>query len=158
MRALAARAGLALVQARYVNAIGLFGWWLNARILKLEAQSERQIDFFDRWVVPPMAAVERVIRPPVRAIGAGGVGEKVSFDAETRRKCRIAADSFRERLETRRLEDVCRQGCRHGRLRAGSTSRNLLDVLENAGCWRDRGRGGAGMASGCISQTLRSGK
>jgi hypothetical protein len=64
IRGLAARAGLAVRKAHYLNAIGFFGWWINAHILKLEAQSERQIEFFDRWVVPPMAAMERVIRPP----------------------------------------------------------------------------------------------
>ena len=82
IRRLAERAGLRVRKARYVNTIGFFGWWLNAHILKLEAQSERQIAFFDRWLVPPMAAVERWIRPPfgqsvlavLEKLGAGGQG------------------------------------------------------------------------------------
>lgn len=64
VRRLAARAGLAVRKAHYVNAIGFFGWWINARVLKLEAQSEWQIEVFDRWAVPAMAAMEGMIWPP----------------------------------------------------------------------------------------------
>ena len=64
MRALAARAGLHLRRLHYVNAAGFFGWWTNARILKRQAQSERQIAVFDRYLVPLMAVAERVAPPP----------------------------------------------------------------------------------------------
>jgi len=64
IRQLAARAGLAVRKAHYVNAAGFFGWWINAHILKLEAQSERQIAVFDRWMVPPLAVLEAIVRPP----------------------------------------------------------------------------------------------
>jgi SAM-dependent methyltransferase len=61
---LAARAGLRLRKAHYSNFVGFFGWWTNARVLKLEVQSERQIELFDRYLVPAISAVERVARPP----------------------------------------------------------------------------------------------
>ncbi len=84
IRRLAERAGLEVRSARYLNAVGFFGWWINAHILQLEAQSERQISFFDRFVVPPMAAIERLLPPPfgqsVLAVlekGAGGQGPGV---------------------------------------------------------------------------------
>jgi SAM-dependent methyltransferase len=64
IRRLAERAGLAVRTAHYLNTIGFFGWWINGHILRLEAQSERQIALFDRFLVPPMAALERVIPPP----------------------------------------------------------------------------------------------
>ena len=57
-------AGLRLVRARYMNAIGWFGWWANAHVLRRQAQSERQIAIFDRWVVPAAARLEDAARPP----------------------------------------------------------------------------------------------
>jgi 2-polyprenyl-3-methyl-5-hydroxy-6-metoxy-1,4-benzoquinol methylase len=62
---LAAAAGLTLVKAHYVNAAGLFGWWVNARILKREAQSDGQIAVFDRWVVPVLSGLEGAVKPPI---------------------------------------------------------------------------------------------
>jgi len=58
------RAGLPLKRMRYVNMIGFFGWWANAHILKLEAQSEAQIEMFDRWFVPLISRIEERITPP----------------------------------------------------------------------------------------------
>ena len=56
--------GYAIRKAHYSNFIGFFGWWTNSHILKREAQSERQIEVFDRYVVPLMSAVERRARAP----------------------------------------------------------------------------------------------
>ena len=64
IRSLARRTGLRIRKLHYMNSIGFFGWWINARILKREAQSERQIQIFDRYVVPPMSVAERILRPP----------------------------------------------------------------------------------------------
>jgi SAM-dependent methyltransferase len=64
IRQLAQRAGLRIRKLHYLNSIGFFGWWTNAHILKREAQSERQIEIFDRYLVPPMSALERLIPPP----------------------------------------------------------------------------------------------
>ncbi|HEX4807748.1 MAG TPA: class I SAM-dependent methyltransferase [Bryobacteraceae bacterium] len=57
-------AGLAVRKMHYVNVAGFFGWWINARILRLEAQSAAQIGLFDRYIVPPMSRIESVWRPP----------------------------------------------------------------------------------------------
>jgi len=64
IRRLAESTGLHLRKVYYSNSIGYFGWWINAHILKLAAQSERQIEMFDRYLVPALARVERVVRPP----------------------------------------------------------------------------------------------
>ena len=64
LHSLAERAGLRLRKAHYSNCAGFFGWWMNARVLKLEAQSVRQIEVFDRFVVPVASAVEAVVQPP----------------------------------------------------------------------------------------------
>jgi hypothetical protein len=50
---------------RYYNFIGIWGWWWNAKMGRLEGQSDRQIRFFDRWLVPIISQLERWIRPPV---------------------------------------------------------------------------------------------
>jgi SAM-dependent methyltransferase len=61
---LARHAGLRLRKARYSNCLGFFGWWVNAHVLKREAQSERQIEIFDRYLVPVISALEAAIPPP----------------------------------------------------------------------------------------------
>jgi SAM-dependent methyltransferase len=48
----------------YMNSISLFGWFLNNRILKLNAESLTQVKFFDTFVVPWLSVVERAFRPP----------------------------------------------------------------------------------------------
>ena len=57
-------AGLELKKVRYMNTAGFFGWWVNARILRREAQSEKQIQVFDRYVVPVMSRLEELLPPP----------------------------------------------------------------------------------------------
>ncbi len=64
LAALAAAAGLHIEKLHYVNAIGLFGWWVNAHVFRREAQSARQIEIFDRWVVPWQSRVEAIAPPP----------------------------------------------------------------------------------------------
>lgn len=58
-------AGLRIELMRYYNFVGIWGWWWNAKRDKLEGQSDAQIRFFDRWVVPLVSRIERLICPPV---------------------------------------------------------------------------------------------
>jgi SAM-dependent methyltransferase len=60
---LAAAAGLRVRRARYMNAIGFFGWWINARVLRRDTQSAAQIDVFDRVFVPLMSRLEIAALP-----------------------------------------------------------------------------------------------
>ena len=60
---LASAAGLEVKKARYVNFAGFFGWWINAHILHRQAQSESQIEFFDR-LAPFLSRLEAAIPPP----------------------------------------------------------------------------------------------
>jgi len=64
LRKLAGAVGLEVRKLHYINALGLFGWWVNARVLKRETQSDRQIAVFDRWMVPIFSALEGAIHPP----------------------------------------------------------------------------------------------
>ncbi len=64
-RSLFTGAGLQIEFMRYYNFIGVWGWWWNSKYGKLESQSDAQIRFFDRWVVPMISRVERWICPPL---------------------------------------------------------------------------------------------
>ena len=61
---LALAAGLRVKKAHYVNFIGFFAWWMNARVLKRDEQSEAQIEIFDRLVVPILSRLEQWAPPP----------------------------------------------------------------------------------------------
>ena len=61
---LAERVGLQVRSIRFMNAVGMFGWWMNARVLRRERQSAGQIEFFDQWVVPVISRLEHAIPPP----------------------------------------------------------------------------------------------
>lgn len=64
LRELGAATGLSVKASYYLNSVGFFGWWANARIFRREAQSEAQIRFFDNLVVPFLSVLEGFARPP----------------------------------------------------------------------------------------------
>lgn len=61
---MAQSAGLAVKTAHHINVAGFFGWWANAKLFHRAAQSQKQIVFFDRFVVPIMSRIENWIPPP----------------------------------------------------------------------------------------------
>jgi SAM-dependent methyltransferase len=63
-RELAESVGFRVRHSRYFNSLGFLGWWVNARILRRERQSESQIELFDRFFVPVLSRLERIIEPP----------------------------------------------------------------------------------------------
>jgi SAM-dependent methyltransferase len=64
LASLAYGAGLSVKTIHYVNAIGFFGWWMNAHVFRREAQSAAQIEIFDRCVAPWLSRLEAVAPPP----------------------------------------------------------------------------------------------
>lgn len=64
MTDVARRAGFEVKTLHYLNAVGCFGWWANAHLLKRTAQSSAQIEFFDRYIVPIAARAEDWVHPP----------------------------------------------------------------------------------------------
>jgi SAM-dependent methyltransferase len=64
LRQLAEATGLRVERARYMNLAGFVGWWANAHVFQREAQSESQIRFFDRYIVPAASRIEAVVPPP----------------------------------------------------------------------------------------------
>jgi SAM-dependent methyltransferase len=55
---------LRIRKLHYMNFAGFFGWWLNAHVLKREKQSNQQIAFFDRAIVPVLSRMEASVPPP----------------------------------------------------------------------------------------------
>lgn len=64
IQALAQASDLKIRKLRYMNFAGFFGWWVNAHLLRRDRQSEKQIEFFDRLIVPVMSRIEAVVPPP----------------------------------------------------------------------------------------------
>lgn len=64
LREAANSAGLGVHTLRFMNVVGFFGWWMNARILRRTEQSEDQIAVFDRYLVPAQKTLERWVTPP----------------------------------------------------------------------------------------------
>jgi 2-polyprenyl-3-methyl-5-hydroxy-6-metoxy-1,4-benzoquinol methylase len=63
--ALAGAAKLRIKEMHFLNIVGFFAWWVNAHLLRREAQSEAQIEFFDRYIVPAMSRFESLVHPPL---------------------------------------------------------------------------------------------
>lgn len=61
---LAELAGLQMRKLHYMNFPGFFGWWVNSHFFQRQAQSEGQIGFFDRYLVPLFSRLEDWVRPP----------------------------------------------------------------------------------------------
>lgn len=64
IRRIANGAGLRIKRMHHMNFIGFFGWWVNSRILRREAQSAFQISVFDKFVVPVASRLEGWLTPP----------------------------------------------------------------------------------------------
>jgi SAM-dependent methyltransferase len=62
--ALARDADLKIGLLHFVNVIGFFGWWMNARLFRREKQSALQIAIFDRLFVPALSRIEALAPPP----------------------------------------------------------------------------------------------
>lgn len=73
-------AGFVIKDIFYMNSIAVFGWFLNNRILKRKEESPEQVLFYDRFVVPCLRSIERIIRPPFGlSLVAVGVKEDNSY-------------------------------------------------------------------------------
>ena len=62
---LADRAGFELVDARYVNTLGTFVWWLFARRMRQIPTSEIPVKAYDRVAVPVLRRFETGRNPKV---------------------------------------------------------------------------------------------
>lgn len=64
MRRTLRQAGLTPVQVRYINSIGLLGWYVFVKLLHVRPGEGLLLSVYDRLVVPVVRAVESRARPP----------------------------------------------------------------------------------------------
>jgi SAM-dependent methyltransferase len=60
----AERANLRVVDAHYFNAIGSFGWYVTAKLLRKRPTQSSLVRVYDRLVVPLARALEERVKPP----------------------------------------------------------------------------------------------
>lgn len=65
LSSVAASTGFGVLRLKYMNFLGFFGWWANAKIFKRSQQSAEQIAFFDSYIVPFQSKMEQWISPPL---------------------------------------------------------------------------------------------
>lgn len=65
MRALLQGSGFEVARLRYVNLPGIVSWLLAGRVFGLQTINPASMRMYDRWVIPPVAMVERRLPPPV---------------------------------------------------------------------------------------------
>jgi hypothetical protein len=65
LAAVAKSAGFKIRRLKYMNFIGFFGWWANAKIFRQSEHSEKQIVFYDSYIVPVLSRLESWISPPI---------------------------------------------------------------------------------------------
>ena len=58
-------AGFEIEASFFMNLPGIAGWLLNNRVLRRRQESRDQVVFFDRFIVPLVERLERVIAPPI---------------------------------------------------------------------------------------------
>jgi SAM-dependent methyltransferase len=56
--------GFQQVTARYANLPGFFAWWVVVKVLRRTPTAGRLARIYDRFVVPVVRRVERIVRPP----------------------------------------------------------------------------------------------
>jgi SAM-dependent methyltransferase len=58
-------AGLRPLRVAYTNLPGVAAWWLSGRVLRRRTVRARDARLYDRWIVPWVAALERIAAPPL---------------------------------------------------------------------------------------------
>lgn len=56
--------GFTIIEKKYSNFIGFFGWFINNRILKIKSQKPAQVYIFDKIILPIQAKLEKTFHFP----------------------------------------------------------------------------------------------
>jgi len=54
-----------IAQIRYMNALGVLAWMVSGKILRRKTLGRRQVQLYDRAIIPLLRRVESIIRPPI---------------------------------------------------------------------------------------------
>jgi SAM-dependent methyltransferase len=58
-------AGFEIDQLYYLNGIGVVAWFLAGRVLGRTTLGRNQVRFYDRFVIPWLSRVEKIVHPPI---------------------------------------------------------------------------------------------
>src|SRR5215475_12425037 len=64
MRAALSGAGLEIEKVKYVNALGLLGYYMATSVFRLMPKEGPMVKVYDRFVLPVTKSAERMVRPP----------------------------------------------------------------------------------------------
>lgn len=62
---LLATAGFRPVELRYANLPGVLSWFVAGRVLRRSTVTPRDVEVYDRWIMPWVSRLERVVAPPI---------------------------------------------------------------------------------------------
>ncbi len=57
-------AGFKTIKIKYMNSIGILGWFINNRLLRRREESLRQVLFYDKYIIPFVKKIEGKISVP----------------------------------------------------------------------------------------------
>lgn len=58
-------AGFAIDDLHYLNGLGVAAWFVAGRVLGRTTLGRSQVRFYDRWVIPWLSRVEKLVHPPL---------------------------------------------------------------------------------------------
>jgi SAM-dependent methyltransferase len=58
-------AGFEIDKLHYLNGIGVAAWFLAGRVLGRTTLGRRQVQFYDRFVIPWLSRAEKIVHPPI---------------------------------------------------------------------------------------------
>lgn len=65
LRSAVMEAGFEIDDLHYLNVLGVAAWFVAGRVLGRTTLGRGQVRFYDRWVIPWLSRVEKIIHPPV---------------------------------------------------------------------------------------------
>ncbi len=65
LREVFTQSGYHIEQLYYMNFVGVLGWFWNNRVIKRAEESSGQIAFYDKYLVPWLVGLEKIIPPPI---------------------------------------------------------------------------------------------
>lgn len=65
LKAAVLSAGFDIDKLHYLNSLGVAAWFVAGRVMSRTTLGRKQVRFYDRWVIPWLSKVEKVVHPPI---------------------------------------------------------------------------------------------